>query len=286
MLKVVLSLVAVTLLPWVPAPVAAEEPIAVWAHRGGRAEAPENTLGAFRKAAAMFASRGLAKNMELDVHLSADGVPMVIHDATLDATTNCSGPVNAKTAAELALCDASVSYPGWPSFEPVPTLASVVEAATTDVNAPWNLMIEIKGIPTDSDFDPLAPAAEAVMDELEGFPASQTIIQSFWPPALDRIELRRWDIPTLLLTTSTLPGAPQGAGFLLSENILYTTLRGYEISAPASDTLDLLAETVTVAHLAGKPVIVWTVNSTGERDRMASYGVDGIITDEPTLMTA
>jgi glycerophosphoryl diester phosphodiesterase len=147
-------------------------------------------------------------------------------------------------------------------------------------------MIEIKGIPTDSDFDPLIPAAEAVMDVLEGFPASQTIIQSFWPPALDRIEIRRPDIPTLLLTTSTLPGAPQGAGFLLAENIVYATLRGYEISAPQSDTPDLLPETVLAAHLLGKPVIVWTVNSTDERNKLASFGVDGIITDAPSTLTA
>jgi glycerophosphoryl diester phosphodiesterase len=69
----------------------------VFAHRGGSALAPENTLAAFE-----HGLRVGADGLELDVHLSADGVPVVVHDSTLDRTTNATGPVAARTAAELA----------------------------------------------------------------------------------------------------------------------------------------------------------------------------------------
>ena len=77
----------------------------VFAHRGGAKLAPENTLAAFE--------RGLdcgADGIECDVHLSRDGVPVVIHDATLDRTTNATGPVGACTAAELAEVDAGFRF--------------------------------------------------------------------------------------------------------------------------------------------------------------------------------
>src|SRR5512140_281418 len=77
----------------------------VFAHRGGSAQAPENTLAAF--------DRGLAcgaEGLELDVHLSCDGVVVVHHDRTLDRTTNATGPIGARTAAELARLDAAYHY--------------------------------------------------------------------------------------------------------------------------------------------------------------------------------
>lgn len=283
------------------APAHATHPVAtpaVWAHRGGAALAPENTLGAFKNAAAILSSRGLPVNLELDVHLSKDAVPVVIHDATLDRTTlNCTGRVDAKTAAELGDCDARRTFPIWASVEDIPTLAGVVDAANTSA-VPWNLMIEIKGVPTEADFDPAAPAAEAVLDVLlaKGFPASRTIIQSFWPVALDRVELRALQDPrlagirTLFLTTSTLPGAPDGAGFTLLENALFSTLRGYEISAPDFECLELSTPTlapvaVEAAHILGREVITWTVDSLGEFVRLGAAGVDGVITNDPRLLT-
>src|SRR5262245_15820892 len=77
----------------------------VFAHRGGSALAPENTMPAFE--------RGLAEGadgLELDVHLSRDGVVMVHHDPALDRTTNASGPLAAHTADELARVDAAHAF--------------------------------------------------------------------------------------------------------------------------------------------------------------------------------
>src|SRR5690242_12210421 len=79
----------------------------VFAHRGGSALAPENTLAAFD-----LGLRVGADGLELDVHLSADGLPVVVHDPTLERTTNATGRVAERTAAELARVDAGWRFPG------------------------------------------------------------------------------------------------------------------------------------------------------------------------------
>ena len=97
---------------------------AVVAHRGASAAAPENTLAAMRRAAEMG-----ARWAECDVRLSADGVPVVIHDGTLDRTTDGRGALAAHTAAELARLDAGSWRDAAFAGEPVPTLAALLEEA-------------------------------------------------------------------------------------------------------------------------------------------------------------
>ena len=104
-------------------------------HRGAAAEAPENTLPSFALALEVG-----AQALELDVHLSADGEVMVVHDATLDRTTDARGPVAARTAAELARVDAGAHLPAWRGRGAyVPRLAEVLEAFPATP-----LLIEIK----------------------------------------------------------------------------------------------------------------------------------------------
>src|SRR5687767_9049384 len=100
----------------------------VFAHRGGCALGPENTVAAFDLGVASGAD-----GLELDVHLSADGVVVVCHDETLDRTTNISGPIARLTAAELARVDAgcrfSTANGEWPFRDQgvgIPTLADVL----------------------------------------------------------------------------------------------------------------------------------------------------------------
>jgi glycerophosphoryl diester phosphodiesterase len=100
----------------------------VCAHRGGPAEAPENTLAAFRRAAALGAHQ-----IEFDVRSSADGALVVIHDETLDRTTDGRGPVRQRSLSELRRLDAAV---GWhPRFrgEPIPTLAETLVVLPEDI---------------------------------------------------------------------------------------------------------------------------------------------------------
>ena len=107
---------------------------ALFAHRGHSAEAPENTLAAFKAAVGSGAA-----GVELDVQLSRDGHPMVIHDEHLERTTNGQGPVGALTRAELERLDAG----GWfgPVYrgEPVPALETVL-----DLLAPTGLLVNVE----------------------------------------------------------------------------------------------------------------------------------------------
>src|SRR3954471_1272324 len=99
----------------------------VFAHRGGSALAPENTIAAFDNGLALGAD-----GIELDVHLSRDGVVVVHHDRLLDRTTNLSGPIAQRTAAELARADAAyrfhphAAFPLRGSGVGIPALADVL----------------------------------------------------------------------------------------------------------------------------------------------------------------
>ena len=90
-------------------------------HRGASHDAPQNTLAAFRKAVEVGAD-----GVELDVHLSRDGVPVVIHDAKVDATTDGTGYVSAKSLEELKALDAGLSFDPQFSGERIPTLEEVL----------------------------------------------------------------------------------------------------------------------------------------------------------------
>ncbi|WP_223829673.1 glycerophosphodiester phosphodiesterase [Paenibacillus arenilitoris] len=108
------------------------------AHRGWSGDAPENTMAAFRLA---MTDPGIAI-IELDVHLSKDGVPVVMHDHTLDRTSNGTGPIKAYTVEELREFDAG----GWfsPGFagERIPTLEEVLELAKGRIK----LHVELKAL--------------------------------------------------------------------------------------------------------------------------------------------
>lgn len=269
-------------------PAAARPPTAagpdVYAHRGGAGIAPENTLGAFRQAHRLFGRQGVW--LELDTQLTADGMPVVIHDHTLDRTTDCIGEVIHKTAAEVTACDASLAFPGWRHREPVPTLEQTL---TEGKRRGWRLSVELKNIPGESNFDPTGTTlADAVVEVVArvGFPAERIVVQSFWPPSLDRIEQRAPALATALLTTSQLPGAPPGVGFNLTENAAFATARGYEISSPDHRSPDLSTTTVSLAQALGRQVVVWTVNDPAGMTRAAAWGVDGIISDRPDLAYA
>lgn len=253
---------------------------AVYAHRGGADLAPENTLGAFRLAHATFPGVWL----ELDVQLAADDVLVVIHDAALERTTSCTGLVADHTSQQLAECDAAAAWAGWPTREPVPRLAEVLDEGR---DAGWSLMIELKNIPGEPNFDPSGlEAASALLADVEAsaFPPEQLLIQSFVPTSLDAIERARPDIATALLTTSQLPGAPPGAGFPALSGGAFASARGYEVSAPDHTAPDLTPQTVAAIQALGRRVVVWTVDEPAEIVRAIALGVDGIISDRPDLV--
>jgi len=247
----------------------------IHAHRGGPLEFGkpvygENTLPAFRNAAA----RGFV--LELDVKLTKDRVPVVIHDATLDRTTPCSGQVAALTFAELrARCPSDIVgtddnaiplAPGDRRRTVVPTLSEVLALARS-YGARVNL--EIKNQPTDPDFDSTSGFADAVIARIivSGLPPSRLIIQSFWFPNLNRAQALLPDAETSYLALGA--GSPA-----------YVDRRGDEwISAqwPAA------AATISEAHALGLRVVPYTIDARADIAAAVRAGVDELITNDPLL---
>jgi glycerophosphoryl diester phosphodiesterase len=267
---------------------AAPDPLLI-AHRGGADLWPENTMTAFRNAHSLFAGAGVPGWLELDTQFTSDHVLVVMHDATLDRTTNCSGALVDTSAAVVTQCDAD---PDPLAFDPVPTLAQVLAEGRSQG---WRLMIEIKDIPGEPGFDAdcheLADALKADVDAAD-FPTPNLIVESFWPLCLDRLERRAPALPTLLLTSSStindIAGltTPVPLGFTLTMNAAYATLGGYEYSSPDQDAVDLVGPVVDVAHLLGRTVVVWTVDDAARMSELAGIGVDGIISNRPDLLIA
>jgi glycerophosphoryl diester phosphodiesterase len=227
------------------------------AHRGYSAVAPENTLPAF--AAALH---GGATSVEFDVRTTADGVPVVVHDRTLERTTTGSGPVSEATFDEVRALDAG----GW--FSPayagvrVPTLAE-----TIDLLAPADaeLLLEIK--------PPARP--EQVKVILEQVAArsllDRTIVQSFDPAVVAMVPpgIRRG-----LLRLRLEPDTPALAASL-----------GVVCCNPSVRDVLTLPATVAALTAAGIEIMPWTANDPAQWPSLAEAGVAGLITDRVAELT-
>ncbi len=251
---------------------------AVQAHRGGPVldgvpTYPEETLPAFRNAA-----QNLQVVLELDAKLTADGVPVVIHDPTLDRTTNCEGAVIDRTLADLASCMTDVlgapgnDLPTAPAPEPVPiaTLAEVLAFAKDDG---IGINLEIKNYPTDDeDYDPTPAFANRIMDVVleSGIPASQVIMQSFTPTNLDVARSRMPDAQFALLS---LAGTNNLAIDVAANN-------GYDWVSPAWPIDEAYVES---AHGSDLKVVPYTINQAPDVAEAGKIGVDALITDDPLM---
>jgi glycerophosphoryl diester phosphodiesterase len=257
-----------------PVPASALE---IHAHRGGPLATvggevvpalPEESMRAFRDAH----KHGYV--IELDAKLTSDGVPVVIHDATLDRTTDCSGRVVDHAVAQVTKCridvlgTGAVTAPIERPRDRVPTLATVLDWAAA---SGARLNLEIKNIPTENDFDPGRGFAETIVAALEqsGIARDRALVQSFWPPNLDVAKERGWR--TALLTLNAMnEGAPT-----------FATANGYDVLSPEWP----LNEGFTTRAL-GKPVVPWTLNAEADIRAAVGAGVDGIISDNPGLVRA
>lgn len=246
--------------------------IAIHAHRGGPIVAgapfsPEDAQPAFD-----FADSNGADVVELDAKLTSDGVPVIIHDATLDRTTSCAGEVAARSLAELAGCpvdtigtdEAIKQVPG--ATVPIPRLAAVLGWAKANG---VKLNLEIKNQPTDPDFDPGSTFASRVLDTVtaSGIPRDHVLIQSFWPPNLDVAEAAGYRTSFLSLADSS------------NGTIEYAQTRGYEVVSPAWP-IPNAADYVRRAHAAGREVVPYTFNTVDEVRSAIEAGVDAVIAND------
>lgn len=222
-------------------------------HRGASGEYPENTLLAFDKALEQGADA-----LEFDVRVTTEGIPVVIHDATVDRTTDGSGEVRALTLSELQVLDAG-------GGERVPTLTKVLERYP---ETPF--IVEIKEVAA------ARPAAEV----LTRFAAARRVIvgsflhgalRLFGRPAFHRSASRRET--AIFWAASRVGRALAGTGFqafAVPERHRRMTVvdRGF----------------VAAARRRGKPVHVWTVDQPEDASRLRSLGAAGIITNYPGRM--
>jgi glycerophosphoryl diester phosphodiesterase len=231
------------------------------AHRGASAAAPPNTLAAFEKALELGAD-----GIEFDVRLCADGVPVVIHDATVDATTDGSGRVANMTLAQLKELDAGSHFD--PSFagERIPALMEVLEA----VGEQLLLNIELKSGALLG-----ARLEQAVVDVIERCAlAERVLISSFNPLALRRIQKIAPNLATAwLYVAATRPSR----GFATR-----ISLKPYAAIHPHHALVD--ERTMRWARRHNCRVHVWTVDDVVEMRRLIGCGVDGIITNLPDLL--
>ncbi len=228
-------------------------------HACAGGEAPHNTLPGVRACLATAAHA-----MEIDVQLSADGIPMLMHDNTLDRTTNLSGPVSSFTADQLAKADAGHG-------EKVPTLAEVLDL----VDGALTVMCELKR----TEGDPARDAAlvDAVVGAArERRSESWTAIHSF---NVDMVERARGAAPEL--SAAVISGPVEGER---REKLFAAALkRGAQAISVHHSCID--RDFVVAAKRRQLTVWTWTPDEDAEWGAVADAGVDGIITNYPTRLT-
>ncbi|HEX2085833.1 MAG TPA: glycerophosphodiester phosphodiesterase [Solirubrobacteraceae bacterium] len=306
MRRVLLLVLAFALLAPV-APAAAANPwlerrVLNIAHQGGEIEAPSNTLYALKTAVAKGSDV-----LEIDVHATADRQLVVLHDATVDRTTNGSGRVDRMTLAQIKALDAAYWFvPGCGtchgrpasdytlrgyatgdrklkrqlkrSFSPndfrIPTLDEVLDAFPNEL-----VNIEIKAT---------APQTAPYERELAALLAehgrtSDTIVVSFTDNATEAFKVFAPEVHTAVGTVQAgafwasaqgpLPGAPNPRHQALQVPITF------------EDRITVVTpEFVQRAHANGLAVHVWTINDRAEMEWLIDIGVDGIMSDRPTLL--
>jgi len=223
----------------------------VFAHRGGAALAPENTLDAFDNGLSLGSD-----GIELDVHLSRDGVVVVLHDATLDRTTSLRGPVAARHTDELVAAK-------------VPTLRAVLMRYPAA-----RVIVEIK--------ERSIATARAVVEDIRATNAGDRVcVGSFSRTPLR--EVRRLE-PAIATSA-----AREEVRWALYRSwcrwpVMNTAFAGYQVPEVAGATRVVSPRFVADAHRAGLGVQVWTVDSESVAEKLLGWGVDALITNRPDLM--
>lgn len=241
----------------------------VFAHRGGCALGPENTLAAFD-----LGVRAGADGLELDVHLSADGVPVVHHDPTLDRATSESGPLAARTAAELARVDAGWRFADRGTFPfrnqgiGIPSLAEVLRRYP-DVR----VIVEMK-----------------VDSEEMGDAVARDVRRA---GAAERVCAAGYGARSAAASRAALPDMASSACHAEVRLAVYRAWArvpvrrapygGYQVPEVNGRWRIVSPRFVRYAHQAGLGVQVWTVDAEADMRRLLDWRVDALISNRPDL---
>lgn len=228
----------------------------VYGHRGAKGEAPENTLAGFR-----HAWRHGIRHFELDLALSKDGRPVIIHDLSVDRTTDQTGNVSGYTAAELAEMDASARS-NWSEASGVPSLDQLLEEFP-DFS---HLQLEVKKDARER-LNILCNRLTEIIQRQDLFQRVSITSSDTW--FLQQVRRRNTRISIGLVTERKFPRPTKVAARLHCDYLCI----GWRICTPAL---------VQEAHKRGMHVSTWTVNRIHDMLQLEQQGVDSIITDYPT----
>jgi glycerophosphoryl diester phosphodiesterase len=242
----------------------------VFAHRGGCALGPENTIAAFDRGRAAGAD-----GLEFDVHLCADGVVVVCHDDTLERTTDATGPLRARTAADLAQVDAGHRFVDAAGAFPfrglgigIPTLNEVLRRYPE-----LFLIIEMK--------DDNAAMGRAVAEAVRT------------AGAVDRVCAAGYGQASLDAARAALPEMATSASYPEARWAVYRSVARWPVRKARYDAFQV-PETagflrivsprfVRDVHAAGGRLQVWTIDEERDMERLLTWGVDGLISNRPDL---
>ncbi len=247
----------------------------VMAHQGGKGLRPDNTLSAFEHAVALGVDV-----LEMDIHTTADGVPVVMHDETVDGTTNGTGPILSFTLAELKELDAGYNwtpddgqtFPYRGQGITVPTLEEVFAA--------------FPGMPMNIEIKQAEPSMVATFCQLirDYDRADQVLVASFHEETIAEF---REECPEVATST----GKSEVVMLFVTSKVFVEA--AYSPPANAAQVPEyegslhvITPRFIDAAHHRGLEVHAWTINDEEDLQRMIDLGVDGIITDYPDRLLA
>ena len=232
----------------------------ILAHRGASVHAPENTLAAFE-----LALEQGAHGIELDAKLSADGKVVVIHDASVERTTNGQGQVSQLDLTALRELDAGSFFSDQFKGEKIPMLAEVFEM----LGKRAIINVELTNYKTPRD-----GLADKVCELVQRFGLQDSVLFSSFLSS------------TLKRTRSLLPDTPRGLLALGGWMGWWARSFGFnfgDYQALHPGLRDVTSQQVARVHRLKRRIHVWTVNTAEDMRRLIGWGVDGIITDDPKL---
>lgn len=232
-------------------------------HRGARANAPENTLAGIRAAH----DEG-ARWVEFDVKLTRDGVPILMHDETLDRTTDGRGRVQDHGAAEIARLDAGARFDRRFAGEGVPTLSATL-ALLAELDMGFNL--EVKPCPG---------------REAETTKAAIAVLRRAWPANRPAPIISSFKAQSLRAARDIAPELPRGYLAERLDATWHEQALGLDCVAVHPGTRHLTRAQVAAVKQAGYPLLVWTVNEPARARELVGWGVDSLITDAPAAIAA
>jgi glycerophosphoryl diester phosphodiesterase len=270
------------------------------AHQGGAREAPSNTLYAFATSV-----RTGALGLELDVHLTADGHVVVCHDPTVDRTTNGSGSIDSLTLEQVQRLDAAYWFvPGEGVVPGRPPEAYPLRGVATGDRPPpaghdpWDFTIptladvltDLPDVHVNIDIKRTAPETAAYEDAVADLVrrhgrSDDVIVGSFSDTALDRFKAIAPEVFTAAGPADTFAfwsalQDEEPASTALADHVALQVpvqFQGLQVVTPAF---------VAAAHDQGIAVHVWTIDEPEEMARLLAMGVDGVVTDRPSVLAA